>query len=46
MTDMNEEMPCEAEITNRTQDGSEEKEGTDNSEKISEEKDMSLGQKV
>jgi hypothetical protein len=44
VTDMNEEMPCGAEI-NRT-DESEEKEGTDNNERISDEKDMSLGQKV
>jgi hypothetical protein len=46
VTDMNEEMPCGAEITNRTQVESEEKEGTGNDEKMSDEKNMSVGQKV
>jgi hypothetical protein len=44
--DTREEMPCGDEITNRTQGGHEEKEGTGNDEKISEEKDMSAAQKV
>jgi hypothetical protein len=44
--DTREETPCGDEITNRTQGGREENEGTGNDEKISEEKDMSAGQKV
>lgn len=44
--DTREDMPCGDEITNRTQGGHEENEGTGHDEKISEEKDVSAGQKV
>ncbi|PNF25535.1 hypothetical protein B7P43_G05199 [Cryptotermes secundus] len=43
--DTREDMPCVNEITNRTQGGHEENEGTSHDEKISEEKDVSAGQK-
>jgi hypothetical protein len=44
--DTKEETPCGAEVTNRIRGGCEDREGTGNDEKISEEKDMSAGQKV